>query len=75
MGGGDEYNKIIKICNSVCTTFSVSFESSRITRQETGWCSFGSGWCSLGRPLHGVFHDLSLYDIFSKLCVPKWTVP
>ena len=41
VGGGDGYSKIIKICNSVRTTFSVAFESLRISRQETGWWPFG----------------------------------
>ena len=53
--------KLIKICNSVRTTFSASFESVRIRRQETVWCLFGI--------FREVFHDLSLYDSFSKLCV------
>ena len=41
VGGDGGYSKIIKPCNSVLTAFSVPFESLRIHKQETGWCSFG----------------------------------
>ena len=68
MGGGGGYSKIIKTCNSVRTSFSVSFESLRITRQETGRCSFGIFRVVC---IRGVFHDLSLYDFFFKVVCPN----
>ena len=65
MGKGGGYSKIIKICNSVSATFLVSFESLRIPHRKLG----GAHLAFLGRPLHGVFHNLSLYNSFLKLCV------
>ena len=65
VGGGGIYSKI-KNFNSIRTAFSVSFESLRILRQETGWCPLG-----IFREVYAWgIHDLSLHDFFQS-CVSK----